>query len=105
MTPETRKEVPAVYRVWLSDVLFEQMGLDLVDWGQPDAQGFYTPIVHRTYADREVAEARATVIAEAIRRVEGLDAYDGRHTSSGDQLVATSYVTAILRDIAGDGAG
>lgn len=71
--PTTRREIPGVYRVLMSDVLFEQMGLDLVTWGEPDAQGFYSPIVHHTYAEREVAEARAALRAELRAAVEGLE--------------------------------
>jgi len=68
MTTE-RVERAAQYKVWLSDVLFEQLGVEAVDWGQPDAYGFYTPTVHTATWDQitKAVTARNAEIAEAVR--------------------------------------
>ena len=33
-------------KVLMSEELFDQLGASRVDWGEPDAQGFYTPTVY-----------------------------------------------------------
>ena len=76
-----RREIPAVYKVWLSDVLFEQLGAEGVEWGQPDAYGFYTPIVHTAPWDtvRKAIDAERRRIAEAwedAKRTKGSTMHD-----------------------------
>lgn len=59
MTPTTRAERPGVYRVLMSDMLFDHLGAGSVDWGEPDTEGFYTPTVHTSaHLARAQAEAR-----------------------------------------------
>lgn len=43
-------------KVRVSDELFELLGVDRVDWGEPDEEGFYTPTV---YVTREADDADA----------------------------------------------
>ena len=33
-------------KVRMSEPLFQQLGADRVDWGEPDAEGFYTPALY-----------------------------------------------------------
>lgn len=40
---------PRFYKVRMSDELMRQLGADGVDWGEPDAEGFYTPTVSSRY--------------------------------------------------------
>ena len=77
MTTE-RVERAAQYKVWLSDVLFEQLGVEAVEWGQPDAYGFYTPIVRTATWDQitKAVDAERARIAEAVRGLEG-QCHDG----------------------------
>jgi SAM-dependent MidA family methyltransferase len=43
-------------RVLMSNELFDALGASKVEWGEPDAEGFYTPAV---YADTTEATLRA----------------------------------------------
>ena len=45
-------------RVLMTDELFEQLGASRVDWGQPDADGFYTPSVYKDARSAEGVLAR-----------------------------------------------
>lgn len=40
-----RRDPPGTKRVRMSDELFHQLGAGRVEWGEPDAEGFYTPTV------------------------------------------------------------
>jgi hypothetical protein len=45
----TTYDEPPLKRVLMSDDLFAQLGAT-VEWGEPDAEGFYTPTVYREAA-------------------------------------------------------
>lgn len=47
----SRVERPAMYRVLMSDLIFEELGAG-VTWGEPDPEGFYTPTVHTATWDQ-----------------------------------------------------
>ena len=53
-------------RVLMSDELFDALGASKVEWGEPDAEGFYTPAV---YADTTEATLR-TAAREFLDAVE-----------------------------------
>jgi hypothetical protein len=44
--PRTEANDP-FYKVRMSETLFRELGASGVDWGEPDAEGFYTPTVYR----------------------------------------------------------
>ena len=39
-------EPTALRKVLVSEELFVQLGADLVVWGEPDGEGFYTPTLY-----------------------------------------------------------
>lgn len=45
--------------VKMSETLFQQLGAGIVDWGAPDAGGFYTPTIRRLAPTLDEAWARA----------------------------------------------
>lgn len=75
---DARIEHPAVYRVLMSDVLFEELGAGVVDWGEPDAEGFYSPVI-RTTAERDTPEECPICHKGVVN-----DARGGPHPSPGD---------------------
>ena len=46
-------------KVLMTDELFEALGASRVEWGEPDADGFYTPTVYRD--DDELQSLREAV--------------------------------------------
>ena len=49
-------------KVWISELLFQEMGASIVNWGEPDADGFYTPTVYTDDHRLTVLEEREAAI-------------------------------------------
>jgi hypothetical protein len=62
---EPRSDEPRVYKTLIAADLFRILGATSVDWGEPDADGFYTPTVYRGAAGRHDPEAVRRLVEAA----------------------------------------
>lgn len=49
LDPNDVPEGMVLRKVRMSSTLFYELGAGRVIWGKPDAEGFYTPTLYRTY--------------------------------------------------------
>ena len=65
-------------KVWFSETLALGLGASLVDWGEPDEDGFYTPALTRPAAPAEGLREAAQAVVDWFADVEGsrLDCLD-----------------------------
>jgi hypothetical protein len=98
------EERPGVYRVLMSDGLFEQLGNANVDWGDPDEDGFYTPIVRTrrsamTDPIRDALAAALRVIPPAESYEEWQAQTDRTYESDAERILASPAWPAVVAAI------
>lgn len=65
-------------KVRLSDKVFAELGLRNVDWGEPDADGFFQPTVHTMVLaeDHELCETQISELTAVLADVMRAKSFD-----------------------------
>lgn len=94
MPLHVRARMSGMKRVLMTDELFQQLGADHVEWGEPDADGFYAPNV---YAALSSATPDLRVALERLvdkRTLAGDEPGDGYWVSLREMRYAEAALSA-----------